>query len=250
MKVRADALLVERGLCESRSKAQALILAGAVYSGERRIEKPGSTLAADAPLSVRAGPRFVSRGGDKLAHAIEVFRMHGLDIAGKACADIGASTGGFTDCLLQHGARRVHAVDVGWGQLHARLRSDARVVVRERTNAKNLTPEDFDALDLVVVDASFIGIGKLIDVIARLLSSGGELVALIKPQFEAGRAQAARGRGVIRDPEVRRDAIARALDDIERAGFSIVATVDSAVAGPKGNVEHFVYAKRAHCSKQ
>jgi 23S rRNA (cytidine1920-2'-O)/16S rRNA (cytidine1409-2'-O)-methyltransferase len=246
MKVRADALLVERGLAESKSRAQALILAGAVYSGERRIDKAGTTLPADAPLTVRAAARFVSRGGDKLAHALGAFATHGLSAAGKTCLDVGASTGGFTDCLLQHGARRVHAVDVGWGQLHAKLRADARVVVRERTNARDLGPSDFEEpIDLVVVDASFIGIGKLMGAIAKLLAPGGELVALVKPQFEAGRESASRGRGVIRDPEVREKAISRAVADIERAGFTVVAAVDSAVAGPKGNVEHFVYARRS-----
>jgi 23S rRNA (cytidine1920-2'-O)/16S rRNA (cytidine1409-2'-O)-methyltransferase len=186
----------------------------------------------------------VSRGGDKLEGALAAFAPQGLTVEGKICLDVGASTGGFTDCLLQHGARRVHAVDVGWGQLHARLRGDERVVVRERTNARHLTPADLgEPIDLVVVDASFIGLDKLLPAIAAILPRG-ELVALVKPQFEAGRRAAARARGIIRDDAVREEAIERAIQAIVEAGFAVVARADSALAGPKGNVEHFVYARR------
>ncbi|WP_437926881.1 TlyA family RNA methyltransferase [Sorangium sp. So ce291] len=245
-RVRADALLVARKLAGSRTEAQALIMAGKVTSGPRRIDKPGTLLPEDAEVHVAAGPRFVSRGGDKLEHALAAFEAHGLDVAGKTCVDVGASTGGFTDCLLQRGAARVFAVDVGYGQLAARLRADPRVEVRDRVNARELQREDFDSpIDLVVVDASFISISRLIDAIARLLRPSGDLVALIKPQFEAGREAAARGRGVIRDEATRLAAIAEARQAVEAAGFSVVGEVDSAVRGPKGNVEHFVHARRA-----
>ncbi|WP_437876194.1 TlyA family RNA methyltransferase [Sorangium sp. So ce513] len=245
-RVRADALLVARKLVGSRTEAQALIMAGKVTSGPRRIDKPGTLLPQDAELHVAAGPRFVSRGGDKLEHALAAFEAHGLDVAGKTCVDVGASTGGFTDCLLQRGAARVFAVDVGYGQLATKLRADPRVVVRDRVNARELQRDDFDApIDLVVVDASFISIARLIDAIARLLRPSGDLVALVKPQFEAGREAAARGRGVIRDEATRLAAIAEARQAIEAAGFSVVGEVDSAVRGPKGNVEHFVHARRA-----
>ncbi|WP_437316387.1 TlyA family RNA methyltransferase [Sorangium sp. So ce385] len=246
-RVRADALLVARKLVASRTEAQALIMAGKVTSGPRRIDKPGTLLPEDAEVHVASGPRFVSRGGDKLEHALAAFAaQHGLDVAGKTCVDVGASTGGFTDCLLQRGAARVFAVDVGYGQLASKLRADPRVEVRDRVNARELRREDFDCpIDLVVVDASFISISRLIDAIARLLRPAGDLVALIKPQFEAGREAAARGRGVIRDEATRLAAIAEARQAIEAAGFSVVGEVDSAVRGPKGNVEHFVHARRA-----
>jgi 23S rRNA (cytidine1920-2'-O)/16S rRNA (cytidine1409-2'-O)-methyltransferase len=242
-RVRADALLVARGLVDSRTRAQALIMAGEVTSASRRIDKPGTMLDEDAELAVAAQPRFVSRGGDKLDHALEEFARSGLDVRDRVCLDVGASTGGFTDCLLQRGARRVIAVDVGYGQLAAKLRTDARVDVRERVNARDLTRESLGtAIDLVVIDASFIGLAKLIDPIASLLDPGGVLVALVKPQFEAGREAVARGRGVIRDEETRLGAIAGAREAIANR-FALVAEVDSAVPGPKGNVERFIYAR-------
>lgn len=233
-------LVVERGLAESRARAQRLILAGLVYSGERRIEKSGELVAREAPLVVRKAERFVSRGGDKLDGALVSF---GLDVTGATCADIGASTGGFTDCLLKRGARRVFAIDVGHGQLASELRSDPRVVVLERTNARYLALETLgEPCDVVVVDASFIGIEKLLSGITAVLRAQGTLVALVKPQFEAGKSEAARGRGVISDPAVRDAAIGRARDAIVTAGFEIVAEVDSALKGPKGNRERFVHA--------
>lgn len=244
-RVRADALLVTRGLAETRAKAQALIMAGKVTSGPVRIDKPGMLVAPDAVLDIAAKQRFVSRGGDKLDQALDEFCALGLVVQDKRCLDVGASTGGFTDCLLQRGAANVVAVDVGHGQLADKLRADARVIVRERTNARDLTREDFaGGLDLVVVDASFIGIGKLIGPIAAVLDSGKDLVALVKPQFEAGREAASRGRGVIRDPETRNEAIEAARQAICAAGFEVVGEADSAVAGPKGNVERFVWARR------
>jgi 23S rRNA (cytidine1920-2'-O)/16S rRNA (cytidine1409-2'-O)-methyltransferase len=245
-RTRADALLVTQGLASTRAQAQALIMAGKVTTAAgHRVEKPGALVPADAELSLASPARFVSRGGDKLEHALETFQASGLDVTGRACLDIGASTGGFTDCLLQRGAARVLAVDVGYGQLADKLRTDGRVDVRERVNAKTLTRDDLGAaVDLVVIDASFIGIGKLIGTIATLLDPGGDLVALIKPQFEAGREAVSRGRGVIRDGATREAAIAAARRDVEEAGFEVVAEVDSAVPGPKGNVERFVWARR------
>ena len=244
-RVRADLACVERGLAVSRTEAQALILAGELWIGERRVEKAGDLVAEDAELRLTARRRFVSRGGDKLDHALEVFAARGLEVAGRLCLDVGASTGGFTDCLLSRGARRVIAVDVGYGQLAAKLRADPRVEVRERVNARDLGPADFEApVELVVVDASFIGIGKLIGAIGAVLRPGGDLVALVKPQFEAGRGAVSRGRGVIRDEAVREAAIAEARGAIVAAGFGVLGEVDSALKGPKGNVERFVWARK------
>jgi 23S rRNA (cytidine1920-2'-O)/16S rRNA (cytidine1409-2'-O)-methyltransferase len=241
-RVRADALVVARGLAPTRAQAQAMIMAGEVSAGGLRVEKPGSLFPAGVALSVAERPRFVSRGGDKLDGALAAL---GVDPRGRVCLDVGASTGGFTDCLLQRGAAKVYAVDVGRGQLADALRRDARVDARERVNARDLDPADFDPPPaLVVVDASFIGLGKLAPALARVLAPGGELVALVKPQFEAGRAAASRGKGVIRDEETRLAAIASGRAAIEAAGFAVLGEVDSAVHGPKGNVERFVHARR------
>jgi 23S rRNA (cytidine1920-2'-O)/16S rRNA (cytidine1409-2'-O)-methyltransferase len=242
-KTRADQLLVDRGLCESRTRARALILAGRVFRGEQRVEKPGALLAADAALSVRGTPRYVSRGGDKLEGALAALDV---DVKGAVCLDVGASTGGFTDCLLQHGAVKVYAVDVGHGQLAASLRSDSRVVVMERTNARDLRSDMFsEAIDVVVVDASFIGLEKLLPAIRGVLLPGARLLALIKPQFEVGREEARRARGVIRDPEVRAAAIERTANGITAFGFAVLGGSDSRLPGPKGNVEYFVLASYA-----
>ncbi len=243
-KQRADMLLVERALAPSPARAQALIMAGRVLRGTERVNKPGERLGPDVELSVKEGSRFVSRGGDKLCAALNAFAASGLDVAGKRCADVGASTGGFTDCLLQHDAAHVEAIDVGYGQLHAKLRADPRVVVRERTNARHLRRHDFEApFDLVVVDASFISIGKLIEAIASMLRAGGELVALVKPQFEAGREAVSRGGGVIRDSQERDAAIAGATRAMTAQGFTIVDDIESPVHGPKGNIEQLVFAR-------
>jgi 23S rRNA (cytidine1920-2'-O)/16S rRNA (cytidine1409-2'-O)-methyltransferase len=240
-KTRADQLLVDRGLAESRTRARSLILAGRVFRREERVEKPGALLAADAPLAVRGAPRYVSRGGDKLEGALDTLSV---DVRGAVCLDVGASTGGFTDCLLQHGAAKVYAVDVGHGQLAPSLRADARVVVMERTNARDLRAEVFEEpIDLVVVDASFIGLEKLLPAIKSLLLPGARLLALVKPQFEVGREEARRTRGVIKDPEVRAGAIDRTLKGIAASGFTLQGGVDSRIPGPKGNVEYFVLAR-------
>jgi len=246
MKIRADQLLVQQGLAPTRTQAQALILAGRVYRGEQRVEKPGDQLAEDTALDVRGGQRFVSRGGDKLDAALDELAV---DVSGAICVDVGASTGGFTDCVLQRGAKKVYAVDVGHGQLAQKLREHPDVVNLERTNARELRPDGFaEPIDLVVVDASFIGIDKLLPAISGFSPVGARLVALIKPQFEAGREAVSRGKGVIRDPAVREAAIAGARDAIAAAGWEILGETDSAVRGPKGNVEHFVYARKRQSS--
>lgn len=241
-KVRADQLLVDLGLAPSRARAQALVLAGKVYVGEQRVEKAGALLPEGAAVTVRGEDHgFVSRGGVKLAGALDAFAF---DPAGLRCLDVGASTGGFTDCLLQRGAAFVAAVDVGYGQLAHKLRVDSRVLVLERTNARELTPEAIGgAVDLVVVDASFIGLGKLLEACARCLSAGGSLLALVKPQFEVGRAEAARGKGVVRDPEVRARAIADVVEEARGFGFDVTGVTDCVLPGPKGNVEAFLLAK-------
>lgn len=247
-KQRADLALVERALADSRSKAQALILAGQVFSGEQRIDKPGQVIGADQPLTVRGGERYVSRGGDKLAGALADLS---LQIQPWVCVDVGASTGGFTDCLLQEGARKVYAVDVGHAQLAHKLRIDPRVVVREGINARTLKASDFDeTIELVVVDASFIGIAKLLPAIASILSPHGLLLAMIKPQFEAGEAEARKGRGVIRDEAVRQAVLEQVREQIRAAGFIITAESDSRLRGPKGNLERFMLCSRTTVARQ
>jgi 23S rRNA (cytidine1920-2'-O)/16S rRNA (cytidine1409-2'-O)-methyltransferase len=240
-KTRADALVFARGLARSRAQAQALIMAGQVVSANKRIDKPGISLADDTPLAVLTGPRFVSRGGDKLDYALTALSV---EVRGRICIDIGASTGGFTDCLLQRGAARVIAVDVGYGTLANKLRVDPRVEVRERLNARDLTPEMLGSVaELGVIDVSFISVGKVVPAVARVLAPRGELVVMIKPQFEAGREAASRGHGVIRDEPTRLAAIDTGRHAIIAAGFRICGEVDSIVPGPKGNVEHFVHAQ-------
>jgi len=243
-KVRIDQLLVARGLVQTRARAQALVLAGRVFVRGTRIDKAGAQIAEDAPVDVRGVEHsYVSRGGVKLARALEDFA---LDVSGRRCLDIGASTGGFTDCLLQRGAARVVAVDVGYGQLAHELRIDPRVIVMERTNARSLTAEAIGGrVDLTVVDASFIGLEKLAGVMARCTRAGGDLVALVKPQFEVGAALASRGKGVVRDEAARQEAIAAAIDAVCAAGFVLLARSDSVLRGAKGNLEAFVHAKRA-----
>jgi 23S rRNA (cytidine1920-2'-O)/16S rRNA (cytidine1409-2'-O)-methyltransferase len=242
-KVRLDQLLVDRGLAPSRSRAQAFVLAGAVFVDGSRADKPGVAVAAAVDVEVRGGDHpFVSRGGVKLAGALDAFA---LDVRGLQCLDLGASTGGFTDCLLQRGAASVIAVDVGYGQLAYKLRVDPRVRVMERTNARTLTADAIGGhVDLTVVDASFIGLDQMLPAMSRTLRDGGRIVALIKPQFEVGREEASRGKGVVRDPAVRAAAIDAAVDAVERGGFEILGRCDSTLPGPKGNLEAFVHARR------
>lgn len=238
-KVRADVLLTERGLAPSRERARSLILAGRVFSDERRVDKAGETLVRHAQLSVRGQDHpYVSRGGVKLAGALDVFR---LSPVGVVAADLGASTGGFTDCLLQRGARRVYAVDVGYGQLHDKLRRDPRVVVLERTNARRLCAGDLpEPMQWVVIDASFIGLAKLLPAAQALLGPAGEIVALVKPQFEAGRAAVQRG-GVVRDAEARARAIEQVCDAGRQMGLAVRGRSDAVLEGPAGNRECFVW---------
>lgn len=238
-RIRLDVLVVERGLAESRSQAQKLILAGNVRVDHEVITQPSRKVSAGAVLSLDEGPRFVSRGGEKLEPALLAFGLGSL--GGRVCADVGASTGGFTDCLLQHGAIRVYAIDVGYGILHWKLRGDPRVVVMERTNARYLTslPEP---VSLVTIDASFISLKLLLPVVKGWLGAdGGEVVALIKPQFEAGREEASRGEGVIRNPEVHRRVLGEMLTFARQTGFGVQNLVRSAITGPKGNVEFLVH---------
>ena len=228
---RLDVLLVEKGLAESRSQAQALVLAGLVPG----YEKPGQQLEESVELHVERPPRFVSRGGEKLANALAGFAV---DVDGRDCADVGASTGGFTDCLLQSGARRVVAIDVGYGQLHPRLRADPRVHVHERTNSRSLTELPF-APELVVCDVSFIGVAKALPPVLALAQTGWEAVVLVKPQFEAGRAETPKG--VVRDPEVQRNVLRWVAEAARAWGGDTVGVVDSGLPGPKGNREFFVH---------
>jgi 23S rRNA (cytidine1920-2'-O)/16S rRNA (cytidine1409-2'-O)-methyltransferase len=238
-KTRLDALLVERGLAESREKAQALVLAGEVEVGGRPAAKPGQPVAADVELAVRGRPPFVSRGGLKLDRALDAF---GLNVEGLVVADVGASTGGFTDCLLKRGARRVYAIDVGQNQLDWRLRSDPRVVVMERTNVRYLDqlPESPDA---AVADVSFISLRLALPPIVRLLLASGWIVALIKPQFEAGRDLVGKG-GVVRDPAVHRLVLTDLLTWAVEAGLMVRGAIPSPVRGPAGNVEFLAYLAR------
>jgi len=231
MKKRLDVLLVERGLAESRSQAQALVLAGLV----RGYDKPGAQVSDDVVIDVERPPRFVSRGGEKLQNALDAL---GVSAKGRDCADVGASTGGFTDCLLQAGARRVVAIDVGYGQLHPRLRGDPRVTVLERTNARTLTELPF-APELVVCDVSFISVTKALPPALRLATPGWEALVLVKPQFEAGRADVAKG--VVRDAEVQRKVLESVIEAAREWGGVTVGVVDSGLPGPKGNREFFVH---------
>jgi 23S rRNA (cytidine1920-2'-O)/16S rRNA (cytidine1409-2'-O)-methyltransferase len=241
-KTRADIRLVELGLVESRTRAQARILAGQVFLGSQRIEKAGDQVPEDATLSVTELERYCSRGGRKLEGALADLSVA---VEGLVAVDVGASTGGFTDCLLQHGAVRVYAVDVGHGQLAEKLRQDPRVVIRDRTNARHLTQDSFpEPIALTVVDASFISLEKLLPAIAQFSPPGGRLLALIKPQFEVGRDEAKRTRGVVRDEAVRSEAVAGALAGVAAAGFTLLGDCVCRVPGPQGNVEHFVLAER------
>lgn len=235
VKQRLDLLLVERGLCESRAKAQRLIAAGAVRVDGRPATKPGNTCAADVAIALEGAERFVSRGGLKLEGAFEAFN---LDVAGAVALDVGASTGGFTDCLLQHGARQVYALDVGKGQLHWKLRTDPRVTVMEGINARHLKPAQLPGpVDIAVVDVAFISLTLILPAVTNCLRKGGCLIALVKPQFEAGRRQVGRG-GVVRDPAVHDQVLARIRACAEgKLGLRWGGTVPSPIKGPAGNIE-------------
>jgi 23S rRNA (cytidine1920-2'-O)/16S rRNA (cytidine1409-2'-O)-methyltransferase len=236
-KQRVDLLLVERGLAESRTKAQALVMAGAVVVGEARVDKPGALVDPALPIRLKedaAPQKYVSRGALKLEGALQAFP---IDPRGRTCADLGASTGGFTDLLLQRGAAKVYAVDVGYGQLHPRLRGDSRVVVRERENARALTAEALgERVGLVVGDLSFISLRLVLPAVKAILSPGGEAVLLVKPQFEVGRGEVGKG-GVVRD-EAKRRAALEAIEAAARAlGFEVLGHAESPIEGPAGNRE-------------
>jgi 23S rRNA (cytidine1920-2'-O)/16S rRNA (cytidine1409-2'-O)-methyltransferase len=240
---RADQLLVEQGLAESRTKAQALILAGLVSCNGRRVDKPGEQLAANLALALKGRDHpWVSRGGLKLVHALDHFD---ISVDGKVALDIGASTGGFTDVLLARGAKRVHAVDVGHGQLAWRLRQDPRVVVHERLNARFLTSVDIpEPVDIITCDSSFIGLATVLPAPLALAADRAELVALVKPQFEADREHVGKG-GVVRDPAVQREVCERAAGWVSaQVGWVMTGIVESPILGPEGNREFLLYARR------
>ncbi len=240
-RVRLDTLLVERGLFASREQARRSVMAGAVEVDGRRVDKPGLAVEPAAALAVRAREPFVSRAGRKLAAALDHFA---LAPAGWVCLDVGASTGGFTDCLLQRGAARVYALDVGYGQLDARLRGDPRVVVMERVNARHLTAASLpESCRLATVDVSFIGLAKVAPALLPLLSEDGLLLALVKPQFEAGRGQVGKG-GVLRDEGRRQAVVAEVVARLQALGPRLVGTFDSPVAGAEGNRETFALLSR------
>lgn len=242
-KVRIDQLLVERGLAESRTRAQALVMAGHVMLGDKKADKPGLQVAEDAEISVKGQDHpWVSRGGIKLAHALEHF---GIDVTGSVAIDVGSSTGGFTDVLLNKGAAKVYAVDSGTNQLAWKLRQDPRVIVHEQTSARILTAEHVqEPVDIIVCDASFISLSKVLERPMTFAKPGAQLVALIKPQFEAGRGEVGKG-GVVRDSAVHQ----RVCDDVsawlESVGWRVAGLTESPITGPKGNVEFLVWAVKA-----
>lgn len=241
-RLRLDQALVDRGLAESRAKAQALVLAGVVFSGEKRLDKPGTSIAIDLPLEVRGQPHpYVSRGGLKLARALDAFA---IDPAGKTALDVGASTGGFTDLLLQRGAASVYAVDVGHGQLAWKLRSDPRVVVMERFNVRNISRDQVpDPVDLIVCDVSFIGLEKALPAALQLAAPGAWLATLIKPQFEVGKGQVGKG-GIVRDAALHEEVCQRIAAWVNsQPGWQVVGVVPSPIQGADGNREFLLGAK-------
>jgi 23S rRNA (cytidine1920-2'-O)/16S rRNA (cytidine1409-2'-O)-methyltransferase len=241
--VRIDRLLVERGLVASRDRAWRLVMAGAVLVGDRPVTKAGDVVPADAEIRLRVDDSpYVSRGGEKLAGALAAF---GLDVRGRTAVDVGASTGGFTDCLLQAGAAHVVAVDVGYGQLAWRLRQDARVTVVERTNARTLAPAHLGHVpDLATVDVSFVSLTLVLPPLAAVLAPVADVVALVKPQFEVGKGQVGKG-GVVRDPALRAASVVRVREAAEALGFGVRAEAESVLPGPKGNREVFLWVSRA-----
>ena len=242
-KTRLDILLTERGLAPSRERAKALVMAGIVYAGGVKIEKAGDMVASDAVIEVRGEDiPYVSRGGLKLQKAITA---HNLDLTGAVCADIGASTGGFTDCMLQHGARRVYAVDVGYGQLAWKLRTDERVVNLERTNIRYVTEEQIpEPLDFGSIDVSFISLTLVLPVLYRLLRDGGEGVCLVKPQFEAGKGKVGK-KGVVREPEIHLEVLKKIFAFCGEIGFCVKGIHFSPIKGPEGNIEYLFYFKKS-----
>lgn len=241
-KVRLDSLVYTRGFAQSRERAKAIIMAGDVYVNNQKSDKPGMLVPADAQLEVRGGLRYVSRGGLKLEKAMACFS---ISLTGKTAMDIGASTGGFTDCMLQNGAARVYAIDVGYGQLAWKLRTDARVVNLERTNVRYLTEEQVpEQVDFFSVDVAFISLKLVLPVAWRFLKDGGQAVCLVKPQFEAGRGKVGK-KGVVRDPAVHREVLEEITQFVLANGFSILGLTYSPVRGPEGNIEYLLYLEKA-----
>jgi len=242
-KTRLDVLLVERGLAASRQKAQAVIMAGDVFVEGQRSDKPGTAVASDAVIEVRGNPMpYVSRGGWKLEKGMQTWP---ITLAGKICADIGASTGGFTDCMLQNGAEKVYAVDVGYGQLDWKLRNDPRVVCLERTNARYLTREQIpDELDFASIDVSFISLRLIFPALWDLLRQGGEIACLIKPQFEAGREKVGK-KGVVREPAVHREVLEAFLNYAKDNHLTVIGITYSPIRGPEGNIEYLGYLRKS-----
>jgi 23S rRNA (cytidine1920-2'-O)/16S rRNA (cytidine1409-2'-O)-methyltransferase len=242
-KIRLDQLLVEKGLAESREKARRLILAGRVLVDGHPAPKPGHPLAPNHKIILKETERFVSRGGEKLEGAMKSFP---IQLEKSVCLDIGASTGGFTDCMLQHGAKKVYAIDVGKGQLHWKLREDERVIVMEGVNARYLTADDIpESADFASIDTSFISLTKILPAVQQLLKSGGEIVSLIKPQFEAGKEAVDKGRGVITDPKIHQEVISTIQAfGTEKLGLEWLGLATSPIKGPKGNVEFLAHWKR------
>lgn len=243
LKKRLDILLFEKNLTESREKAKTLIMAGLVYVDSQKSDKPGEMINENADLEVRGKPiPYVSRGGLKLEKAIAEF---GIDLSEKVCMDIGASTGGFTDCMLQNGAIRVYSVDVGYGQLAWKLRNDERVVNLERTNARYLSREEIpQEIDLTSIDVSFISLSKILPAVRRLLRDAGSALCLIKPQFEAGREKVGK-KGVVREPETHTQVIQKVIAESVEIGFSVCSLTYSPVRGPEGNIEYLVLLKKS-----
>lgn len=240
-KLRLDVLLVQKGLQESRQKAQATIMSGQVFVDGQRVDKPGAPVAEDAEIEVKGGLRYVSRGGLKLEKAMALWPVHLEDAV---CMDIGASTGGFTDCMLQNGAAKVYAVDVGYGQLAWKLRSDPRVVCLERTNARYLSHEQIpEEPDFSSVDVSFISLKLILPAIAGVLRDGGQVVCLIKPQFEAGKEKVGK-KGVVRDPAVHREVLEHFLERAKENNFTVIDITYSPIRGPEGNIEYLGFLQK------
>lgn len=246
MKKRLDEIVVERGLVSTRSKARGMILAGEVYVNGKKSDKAGAMIAEEAAIEIKSGPDFVSRGGLKLQHALREFAVN---VDGYVCVDIGASTGGFTDCLLKNGAKKVYSIDVGYGQLDAKLRVDKRVVVIERMNIRNFDPAAIsEPVELVVIDVSFIGLEKVFPKVDEILQTNAprtthraqRVIALIKPQFQVGKGKVGKG-GVVRDESLRQSAIEAVKTAASAAGWNLSGIVESPIKGPKGNIEYLGY---------
>lgn len=239
-KKRIDSLLVEKGLIDSRARARAVLMSGAVYVNGQRVDKPGTLVRSDDEIEVRdILPKYVGRGGLKLEHALHEF---GIDAANKICLDVGASTGGFTDSLLQHGAEKVYAIDVGYGQLHWKLRNDTRVVLKERLNARYLKKEDIDEdVDIITIDVSFISIKKIIPPALQFLKKGGTLIGLIKPQFEVGKGEVGKG-GIVRDKDKHNSVVKEIENYLDELGLTNIRTIESPILGADGNREFLIHA--------